>query len=123
VLTLGEKASIVIDRYVYDPHQNVGETMLQATKGALHFVSDRIKGLKQKRLPLVADIGVRGTEFWGGPPDKYGVLVLKARDKSGRQHDPLSGSHGCSLTTRSGSSVKAASAEKIARAVATVALH
>jgi hypothetical protein len=51
VLTLGEKASIIIDRYVYDPDQNVGETVLQATKGALHFVSGRIKGLKQKRLP------------------------------------------------------------------------
>ena len=34
VLTLGEKASVVIDRYVYDPDKSVGEAILLATKGA-----------------------------------------------------------------------------------------
>jgi len=37
VLTLGEKASVIIDRYVYDPDQNVRETVHQATKGAFRF--------------------------------------------------------------------------------------
>ena len=72
VLTLGEKASVVIDLYVYAPDRDVGETVLQATKGAFRFASGRIKGQP------VADIGVRGTEFWGGPMDqKYGVLLLE----------------------------------------------
>ena len=70
VLTLGEKASVVIDRYVYDPDKDVGETVLQATKGAFRFASGRIKAMKQSKIAVstpVADIGVRGTEFWGGP--------------------------------------------------------
>src|SRR6478752_7534500 len=37
VLTLGEEASVVIDRYVYDPAKDTGETVLQATKGAFLF--------------------------------------------------------------------------------------
>ena len=80
VLTLGENASIVIDRYVYDPDQNVDETLIQTTKGAFLFASGRIKGLKQHKIAIaapVAEIGVRGTQFWGGPLDKYGVLVLE----------------------------------------------
>jgi hypothetical protein len=72
VLTLGEKASVVIDRYVYDPTKDTGETVLQATKGAFLFASGRIKELKQHTIAVstsVADIAVRGTEFWGGPLD------------------------------------------------------
>jgi ferric-dicitrate binding protein FerR (iron transport regulator) len=68
-LTLGEKASVIIDRYVYDPKSDVGETVLQATRGAFRFATGRIKALKQKKIAVstpVADIGVRGTEFWGG---------------------------------------------------------
>ena len=48
VLTLGEKASVVIDRYVYDPDRQVGETILQATKGAFRCASGRIKAMKQR---------------------------------------------------------------------------
>jgi hypothetical protein len=57
---LGEKANVIIDRYVYDPDQNVGETVLQATEGAFRFTSGRIKGLKQNKIAVstpVADIG------------------------------------------------------------------
>ena len=35
VLTLGEKASVVIDRYVYDPDRNVGETLISDDQGRL----------------------------------------------------------------------------------------
>ncbi len=79
-LTLGEKASVLIDRYVYDPEKGIGETVLQTTKGAFRFATGRIKELKEKTIIIstaFADIGVRGTEFWGGPIDgKYGVLLL-----------------------------------------------
>ncbi len=77
VLTLGENASVIVDRYVYDPDKNIGETVLQATKGAFRFTTGRIKTLTQATIVVstpVADIGVRGTDFWGGPLDKkYGV--------------------------------------------------
>jgi hypothetical protein len=131
VLTLGEKASVVIDRYVYDPDQNVGETLIQTTKGAFLFASGRIKGLKQHNIAVstpVAAIGVRGTQFWGGPLDKYGVLVLEGEitvsNQAGRV--TLSGA-GQGTDTPSPldppGEVKPWSEEKIARAVATVALH
>ena len=80
MFTLGEQASVVIDRYVFDPDQGIGETVLQATKGAFRFATGRIKELSDRKIAVstpVADIGVRGTEFWGGPLDaKYGVLLL-----------------------------------------------
>ena len=37
LLTLGENASVVIDRYVYDPDQNVGETRFEQPR--VHFYS------------------------------------------------------------------------------------
>jgi hypothetical protein len=132
VLTLGEKASVVIDRYVYDPDRDVGETVLQATKGAFRFASGRIKGLKQRTIAVstpVADIGVRGTEFWGGPMDrKYGVLLLEGEVTVSNQagsatlSTPGQGTDIPSPLDAPGP-VHAWSADKIARAVASVALH
>lgn len=132
VLTLGEKASVVIDRYVYDPDRDVGETVLQSTKGAFRFASGRIKGLKQSNIAVstpVADIGVRGTEFWGGPMgQKYGVLLLEGEVTVSNQagsatlSTPGQGTDIPSPLDAPGP-VQAWSADKIARAVATVALH
>lgn len=51
VRTLGENASVLIDRYVYDPDKGIGETVLQATKGAFRFATGRIKELKAKTIP------------------------------------------------------------------------
>ena len=88
LLTLGEHASVVIDRYVYDPDRSVGETALQATKGAFRFATSRIKEMKDHKIAVstpVADIGVRGTEFWGGPLEKYGVLLHEGEVKSRRE--------------------------------------
>jgi hypothetical protein len=36
--------------------------------------------MKDRKIAVstpLADIGVRGTEFWGGPLDTYGVLLLE----------------------------------------------
>ena len=131
VLALGEKASVVIDHYVYDPAKDTDETALQATKGGFLFASGRIKELKQNTIAVstpVADIAVRSTEFWGGPLDKYGVLVLEGELTVSNQ----SGSVTLSGTGQ-GTDVpspldppgpaKAWGAEKIASAVATVTLH
>lgn len=132
VLTLGEKASVVIDRYVYDPDQDVGETVLQATKGAFRFASGRLKELKHSTIAVstpVADIGVRGTEFWGGPMDReYGVLLLEGEVAVSNQagsatlSTPGQGTDIPSPLDPPGP-VRAWSADKIARAVASVALH
>jgi hypothetical protein len=81
VLTLGEEASVVIDRYVFDPDRGIGEALLQATQGAFRFAAGQLKDMRNKTITVstpVAEVGVRGTEFWGGPIDKqYGVLLIE----------------------------------------------
>ena len=80
VLTLSEDARVVIDRYVYDPGQGVGDILLTTTQGAFRFATGKMKELPEKNIAVdtpVAQIGVRGTEFWGGPIDgQYSVLLL-----------------------------------------------
>jgi hypothetical protein len=132
VLTLGEKASVIVDRYVYDPDQSTGATVLLAAKGAFRFASGRIKEMKGSTIAIttpMADIGVRGTEFWGGPiQGKYGVLLLEGEVVVSNQAGSVTLSQ-----TGQGTDipspldppdpVKAWGADKIARAVASVALH
>ncbi len=131
-LTLGEKASVVIDRYVYDPKADVGETVLQATRGAFRFATGRIKTLKEKKIAVstpVADIGVRGTEFWGGALDgRYGVLLLEGEVVVSNQAGSVvlaAQGQGTDIPSPFDppGPVRPWSAEKIARAVATVTLH
>jgi len=80
VLTLAEDAHVVIDRYVYDPDQGVGDVLLTTTQGAFRFATGKLKELSQKNVQVstpVADVGIRGTEFWGGPVDgQYSVVLL-----------------------------------------------
>jgi len=132
VLTLGEKASVIIDRYSYDPERHVGETILQATKGAFRFATGRIKAMKQHKIAVstpVADIGVRGTEFWGGPIEgQYGVLLLEGEVTVSNQagsvtlSTPGQGTDVPSPLDAPGA-VKPWGADKIAHAVASVALR
>jgi hypothetical protein len=131
VLTLGEHASVVIDRYVYDPDHGIGETVLQATKGAFRFATGRIKEMKDHKIAVstpVADIGVRGTEFWGGPLDKYGVLLLQGEVTVSNQagsvvlSNPGQGTDIPSPLDAPGAP-SSWPADKVARAIETVALH
>ncbi len=131
-LTLGEKASIVIDRYVYDPDNGTGETALRTARGAFRFVTGRIKALKQKSITVstpFANLAVRGTEFWGGPIDAtYGVFLLEGEVV-------VSNEAGSVTLSQPGQGSSLRSAEeppgaptiwpqaKVARAIATVTLR
>jgi hypothetical protein len=131
-LTLGENASVIVDRYLYDPDHQVGETVLQATRGAFRFASGRIKALTEHRIVVstpVADIGVRGTEFWGGRIEgQYGVLLLEGQVTVSNQAGsvtlsaPGDGTDIPSPLDPPGA-VRTWGAAKIAKAVASVALH
>jgi hypothetical protein len=81
VLTLGENANVVLDRFVYNPAKSTGEVALRATSGAMRFVGGSIEKLDTKKITVstpVAALAVRGTDFWAGPIDgQYGVLLLK----------------------------------------------
>ena len=83
VLTLGENARVVVDRYVYNPEQGTGEVALTATRAALHFTTGKLNQLRDKSVTVttpVAALAVRGTVFWAGIVDyHYGVLLLEGK--------------------------------------------
>jgi len=77
-LTLGENASMTLDKFVYDPAQGTGKMAL-AVKGAFRFVSGQVSKQPDKEVAVttpVATIGMRGTEFWGGPIDDQALGVF-----------------------------------------------
>lgn len=78
-LTLGEQARLVIDTYVYKPAGSSSQILVSAA-GPFRFVTGAIgqlAGTVSVQTP-VALIGVRGTDFWGGPLDgRYGVFLLE----------------------------------------------
>ncbi len=79
-LTLGEKATLVVDKFVYDPSTSRGALSVSVIKGAFLYVGGRIEGVNGAKVQIhtpVGAIGLRGTTVWGGPIDKgYGVIVL-----------------------------------------------
>jgi hypothetical protein len=79
-LTLGENATLVVDKFVYDPTKSRGELSVRVVKGAFLYVGGLIEGETGANVQIhtpVAVVGVRGTTVWGGPIDKgYGVIVL-----------------------------------------------
>ncbi len=76
-LTLGERANVTIDKFVYDgSHTRV---LRLAAVGALRFISGGNKpaGAEVTVTTPVVEIGVRGTDFWFGPIDgEFGVLLV-----------------------------------------------
>lgn len=79
-ITLGAKAALTVDRFVYDPDRSKASLTVDVVKGAFRFVSGGIGKSKDKEIVAktgFAVIGVRGTDFWGGPIDgAFGVLVV-----------------------------------------------
>ena len=60
-LTLGPKAQVKLDKFVYDPNKKVGDVVLSATKGAFRFVSGTQDPHSYTINTPVATIGTRGT--------------------------------------------------------------
>lgn len=90
-LSLGENATVVVDRFVFDPDAGIGESALNATRGAFRFATGRISSMGQKSITVktpVAALAVRGTDFWGGPIDgQYGVLLVSNSAVSVKNRD------------------------------------
>lgn len=79
-LTLGEKVEMTLDTFVYDPAGGTGSVKLSIV-GAFRFVSGQASKLPIADVSVttpVATLGLRGTEFWGGPIDDQvlGVLLI-----------------------------------------------
>ena len=80
-LTLGEKAKLTLDNYVLDSAARRG-TIKFGLVGAFRFVSGQVSKLASADVSVttpVAVVGIRGTEFWGGPIDgqALGVFLIE----------------------------------------------
>ena len=77
-LTLGEKAELTLDKYVFNPAAGSG-TIKFGVVGAFRFLSGQVSKLASSDVSVttpVAIIGIRGTEFWGGPIDDQALGVF-----------------------------------------------
>jgi hypothetical protein len=77
-LTLGEKARLTLDNYVFDSAAGRG-TIKFGLVGAFRFVSGQVSKLASADVRVttpVAIVGIRGTEFWGGPIDDQALGVF-----------------------------------------------
>jgi hypothetical protein len=80
-LTLGEKAKLTLDRFVFNPAAGRGKIRFRVG-GAFRFLSGQVSKLARSDVRVttpVAAIGVRGTEFWAGPIDDQalGVFIIE----------------------------------------------
>ena len=94
-LTLGENATVVIDRYVFDPDASVGEAALNTTKGAFRLATGRLSQMTKKNITVsspFAAMAVRGTDFWwGSVQGQYGVLLVHNSRLEVRKEDCTEG--------------------------------
>jgi hypothetical protein len=77
-LTLGEKAKLTLDTYVFNPAAG-RRTIRFGVIGALRFLSGKLARLVSSRVSVttpVATIGIRGTDFFAGPIDDQALGVL-----------------------------------------------
>lgn len=77
-LTLGESSKLALDRFVFDPAARRGRIRFRVT-GAFRFISGQVSRLARSDVSITtpfAAIGVRGTEFWGGPIDNQALGVF-----------------------------------------------
>jgi len=77
-LTLGEKAKLTLDRYVFNSVAGTG-TIRFGVVGAFRFLSGQVSKLATSDVSVttsVATVGIRGTEFWAGPIDNQALGVF-----------------------------------------------
>jgi hypothetical protein len=77
-LTLGEKAKLTLGTYVFNPAAG-RRTIRFALVGAIRFISGKLSTVVASRVSLttpVANIGIRGTEFFAGPIDDQALGVF-----------------------------------------------
>ena len=77
-LTLGERAQLTLDTFVFNPNGGAG-TIKFGVVGAFRFISGQVSKLANSDVNVTtpsATIGIRGTEFWGGPIDGQSLGVF-----------------------------------------------
>ena len=128
-LTLGANTKLSLDRYVFNPTAGRGVIRFRLI-GAFRFLSGQLSKLARSDVSIttpVATIGIRGTEFWGGPIDRQalGVFLVSGAVR-------VANAAGVQILNQSGQGTNIARAgaapgpvtrwpqDKVARAIATV---
>lgn len=63
-LFVGENSQVVLDKFVYDPEQRLGDVAISFTKGAFRFVTGEIQNKEAVSLKTpTATMTIRGTEL------------------------------------------------------------
>ena len=79
-ITLGENATLVVDRYIYNPERSTGELLVSSGVGAFRMATGRLNEMSNKKITASTPFGalaVRGTEFWWGKINhQYGTLLM-----------------------------------------------
>jgi hypothetical protein len=79
-LSIGPQSEVTLDRFVFDPNRGAGSVVLNATKGALRFVSGSQQPSSYQIRTPVATIGVRGTIFdcyvGVGKDGPFAIIIL-----------------------------------------------
>jgi hypothetical protein len=127
-LTVGDNASVTVDRFLYQP-RGLGNAFDAVVIGPFRFISgklDKTGGSTSTVKTAFATIGVRGTNFWGGPIDGHSGVVLfsgavTVTNPSGSVELSKPG-QGTNIITRNllPSAVTTWPKDKVARALATV---
>jgi hypothetical protein len=126
VLTVGEKASLRLDAFVYRPDANVVKVTVA---GAFRFISGKLAPAAVRDAGVTtpfATISVRGTDLWGGPIDAaFGVFLFEgavAVTNAGVTVNLTAPGQGTNLATAAAppEPVIVWAQDKVARAVATV---
>jgi hypothetical protein len=79
VFTIGPNASMVIDKFVYDPSKAGGSVGVTISKGVFRFVSGKVARTNPDGFKLklkVATLSVRGTTGVGIAGDKSATIIL-----------------------------------------------
>lgn len=130
-MTLGENAQLTIDEYIFaEDNEAVNKARYSVLRGAFLYTSGLVA---KKEVPDVsintpyANIGIRGTSFWGGEIDgAYGVLVTDGQVsvQSDRGRINVGKGAGTFLTARNAipAHAEAWGQNKIDRAVATITM-
>ena len=56
VITLGEKAELLVDEFVYDPGKSKGNLALTVSKGAFLFVGGKIESIKDSKVKITTPV-------------------------------------------------------------------
>jgi hypothetical protein len=130
-LAVGDNASVTVDRFLYRP-RSLGNAFDAVVTGPFRFISGKLDktGASTSSIKTTfATVGIRGTNFWGGPIDGHSGVVLfsgavTVTNPSGSVELTKPG-QGTNIIGRNAppSAVTMWPKDKVARALATVTFH